>query len=370
MALVSIIFITLFLFVLAFCYILFFKSSSKLMVFAVLFIMVFLLLIGFTYYDSLIELEKVNDYSKLGPFGDYIGGVLNPLISVFAVFAAGFAFYAQYQANKQVQDQFIKQEKKDYIQNFENKLFKLIEFQNQIVQDIDMNIWIFNDKIINEIISNNPLPDPKYSLFHETHFEEENNLQFKELEIKSRDSFKFSFELLDNILSISNELSKKLNSPLIKNENELNDDENELYKEHFEIFEKNFTVKNISYNEVNISDYFNSIYSSVFSKINIDLGHYYRNLYRIFKIIDEATFDENKNNDFKLKYQYASIVRSQLSDYEIYFLFYNGISEYGISKFKKLIEKYSLLKIIPVNNKSFEFHFYKKLYDKNAFGKI
>lgn len=308
--------------------------------------------------------DGVEEYS--GTLGDLIGGVLNPVLGLFGILVGALAFYAQYMANKQVQEQFEKQESKDYIQNFENKLFKLIEFQNQIVQNIDIDISIFNDDKINEIISENPLINIKYNTFHQTYFDDVGGLNFKELEIKSRDSFKFIFELIDNILSMSNQLHEKISNPIL-NENNALDDEDDVYNEHFDIFRINFENLPVTYNDLIINDYFLSIYKTIFLKLNIDLGHYYRNLYRIFKIIDEANFSKNKVYDEKLKYEYSSIVRSQLSDYEIYFLFYNGLSEYGFSKFKKLIEKFSLLKIIPIDNEEYEFYRYKDLYHPKAF---
>lgn len=65
------------------------------------------------------------------------------------------------------------------------------------------------------------------------------------------------------------------------------------------------------------------------------LDHYYRHLYRIFKVIDEASvIDSNK------KYEYAAIVRATLSPYELVMLYYNGFSQ---PKFKNLIEKYAIL---------------------------
>lgn len=89
MTLVPIIFLALFFFLIIFCNSLFFKPKNKLLIFAVLFIILFLVLLGLTTYYSLIELNKAKSYEELGPFGDYIGGVLNPIISTFAVFAAG-----------------------------------------------------------------------------------------------------------------------------------------------------------------------------------------------------------------------------------------------------------------------------------------
>lgn len=365
MAFVSIIFFGITLFTILLGYALFFKNSSKLMIIAILFILTFLILLAFTTYDSIIELRKFDDFQKIGPYGDYIGGILNPLIAVFGVFAAGFAFYAQYQANKQVQEQFDKQEKKDYLQNFENKFFKLIEFQNQIVQNIDINISIFNSDLIIGIIDDNPLINTKYEEFHSENFI---NGSFINEEIKSRDSFKFFFELLDNIISISNELKYKINNPEIdENGNVEDEDEDDTYNEHYNIFRINFEIERMEFKDIIIEDYFQSIYHLIFSKLNTDLGHYYRNLYRIFKIIDKADFDDDKDKNFKIKYEYASIVRSQLSDYEIYFLFFNGLSKYGNTKFKKLIEKYTLLKIIPIKDENYQFINYSGLYDGKAF---
>lgn len=67
------------------------------------------------------------------------------------------------------------------------------------------------------------------------------------------------------------------------------------------------------------------------------LDHYFRHLYRIFKYIDDA---DDKLINSKKKYEYASIVRATLSQYELIMLFYNGFYH---QKFKKLIEKYTLL---------------------------
>ena len=68
------------------------------------------------------------------------------------------------------------------------------------------------------------------------------------------------------------------------------------------------------------------------------LDHYFRHLYRIFKYIDETAVIDSSG-----KYKYANIVQSGLSQYELVFLFYNGLSK-GQDEFKKLIEKYALLK--------------------------
>ena len=88
-------------------------------------------------------------------------------------------------------------------------------------------------------------------------------------------------------------------------------------------------------------------------------------------MVDETNFISNlkentKNETFETKYIYTSIVRSQLSDYELLWIFYNCLSLKG-AKFKPLIEKYSLLKNLPI--KEIHNSLILKMYDKKAYGK-
>lgn len=65
--------------------------------------------------------------------------------------------------------------------------------------------------------------------------------------------------------------------------------------------------------------------------------HYFRHLYHIFKYVDTSDLIEDDE-----RYDYTSIIRSQLSDYELVMLFYNCLSENEKDKFKPLIEKYTI----------------------------
>ncbi|MGQ8967936.1 putative phage abortive infection protein [Bacillus subtilis] len=74
-------------------------------------------------------------------------------------------------------------------------------------------------------------------------------------------------------------------------------------------------------------------YESFYAKYYF--GHYFRNMYRILKFIDETeelSVSEKKN--------YIGILRAQLSTGELLLIFYNALSVRGI-KFKKLILKYN-----------------------------
>lgn len=70
---------------------------------------------------------------------------------------------------------------------------------------------------------------------------------------------------------------------------------------------------------------------------NSHFDHYFRHLYRIFKYIDTNSLINDDE-----RYEYASIVRAQLSDYELVMIFYNCLTSNGRAKFKPLIEKYTI----------------------------
>lgn len=113
----------------------------------------------------------------------------------------------------------------------------------------------------------------------------------------------------------------------------------------------------------------NDNYKIEYSKYQNDFDHYFRNLYRIIKLIDTTQFTANDKpeEEFAEKYKYTSIVRAQLSAYELLWLFYNCLSENGIEKFKPLIEKYTLFKSFRTSELAEKSH--KELYKLSAFEK-
>lgn len=79
-------------------------------------------------------------------------------------------------------------------------------------------------------------------------------------------------------------------------------------------------------------------YEKLYKEYENVIGHYYRNLYRIVKLIQNTTFDsESQERDNEEKRQYRGILRAQLSSFELLMLFYNiSYSEKG-KKFKELV---------------------------------
>ena len=149
------------------------------------------------------------------------------------------------------------------------------------------------------------------------------------------------FNMLSLQQAIINNLSYE--NP-VQNETELMryDVKQRTYKNRF-VFEGLYEYAIVKYNEKSHYDglrsalkcYGPAIYSIVTGISFLD--HYFRHLYRIFKYVD--TSDSISDDE---RYEYACIVRSQLSDYELVILFYNCLTANGRAKFKPLIEKYAI----------------------------
>lgn len=99
------------------------------------------------------------------------------------------------------------------------------------------------------------------------------------------------------------------------------------------------------------------LYVSFYLEYKNQIAHYFRTLYRIFCFIDNSALTECD------KVEYAKIMRTQLSESELFFLYYNAFSPYGQS-FQKIINKYNLIKHLPFLEK-LEYQQYTSLLEGN-----
>ena len=83
----------------------------------------------------------------------------------------------------------------------------------------------------------------------------------------------------------------------------------------------------------------NIAYCRFYEQHQVDLAHYFRYLYNIFKFIDSSQIENKKF--------YSNLVRAQLSNHELALLFYNCISIHGKEKFHPYLIQYSVLKHLP-----------------------
>jgi len=100
------------------------------------------------------------------------------------------------------------------------------------------------------------------------------------------------------------------------------------------------------------------MYDDFFAEYDMSLGHYFRLLYNIVKLVDNA---EGVDRRF-----YTNLIRAQLSSAELKLVFYNCLTQWGKDKFKPLVERYALLK--NITSERTPSPVLCEQYDKQAFG--
>lgn len=264
------------------------------------------------------EDNQMSSTEARGLFGDKFGAV-NALFSALAFAGIIFSFFLQRRDLKYQRDEIIETRKEFTIQNntlkiqrFENTFFNILNLHHQIIAEIDFRYYKKKEK-----------ERPGYSVMRPVGVRARTQPEEKEIvEITGRDVFRYRYNKL------------------------------------FEAIQANPTE-------------YEEIYLKHYGDAKTDFGHYFRNLYRMIKSVDETDFyltNENSKTQvdvFKIKYGYVSIIRAQLSDYELAWLFYNCLSENGIEKFKPLIEKYSIFDNLPHDLIPIKSHM--NLYDQKAF---
>jgi hypothetical protein len=207
---------------------------------------------------------------------------------------------------KAQKDEFHTQNDTIKLQRFENTFFQMISLHHDIVNSISY-IEKYNRKTYSSVNNSSSLIDVVRGPQELTSEEAERNLI-------GRGVFEYSY------IQVSKQLNTLTDIVLV----------NKTYLEYYREFQNSF-------------------------------GHYFRNLYRIIKLVEQTdfTFDE--------KYSYTSIIRAQLSDFELLCLYYNCLSEKGVKKFKPFIEKYTIFKNLPKNNLANSIHI--TYYAESAFEK-
>lgn len=227
-------------------------------------------------------------------FGDSFGSV-NALISAFAFAGVIVAIFIQRNELKlQRKDlgyqrqEFITQNETLKLQRFENTFFNMMSLQQQIVNDLSYEI------------------EEKKTVFEDSGDIDIGTIR-KEIivnkTIRGRELFSYLFMEEPHYVELTHDTKQK------------------AYGLRGYLF---YVGGPKAYEESYATTYFD---------------HYFRHLYTIIKFVDGAEF-----LNFDEKYKYISMVRATLSRYELVWLFYNCIYGIGKVKFKKLIERYSILK--------------------------
>ncbi|WP_182103767.1 putative phage abortive infection protein [Niallia taxi] len=321
---------------------------------------------------------NLNAFQTLGVVGDFFGGTTVGLLSLASIIFVTAAIIMQ-KEELELQREEVRATRKEYEitnstmkkQQFESTFFNMINLQQSILKEIKIEDkygrdaikllheylvlyyenQVFRDKVVLVYeklsqVDNEILKEFSYNLFlaetereflHYVNYrtlrlsgESEEEEKQRYLKVKEERLHKaleeakadFNKKYLDNRIEQENYVCSRKIEHLIKIPN---------CPEIFIDFYKDFY-------EYPIYDYKKETYELVYKENENVIGHYYRNLYRSIKIIQETVFDETseKNNE-KEKKKYRGILRAQLSSFELLMVFYNMVYSEKGEKFKQLI---------------------------------
>jgi len=251
--------------------------------FFVLALIVFVAISLVPYYLNLSPNGRSYDPENWGQFGDYFGGVLNPIIAFFALCAIFLTLYMQRIELREAKAEFAKMSEGTYRQSFENTFFNLINTYDKLASRLEVSQFGYEKDGAFYIVND--------SNRAEAHM---NGFRGKKTLFKGEKTFPVFFAIL-------------------------NDELHEKY-----LFHDGSTVKVDSINEV---------YDLFYKKYGEELGGYYRLLYRIMKFVHESQMPD--------KGEYMDILRAQFSDYELGLLHLNSLSDKG-SNFRSYMQEYDI----------------------------
>ncbi|KGR75053.1 putative phage abortive infection protein [Ureibacillus sinduriensis] len=298
----------------------------------------------------------LNKLKGMGEIGDVIGGSTVAFFN-FGSFLILMATFKVQQKELSLQRNELIQARKEYAitnqtlkkQQFETTFFHMVGLHHQILSDMSLD-----EKESRELIKN---------LFFEFKFKSHKAfIEYKLNNELSYEQIKIMYEEI-SVSDFENDIKVKmgLNTYYIDAYlSELNNNPNsdrvpynfkEFYEEHLKTDEhllkdnleevKNRILKAVVKGRY-FSPYFNTIknkekwnstkihrYTKFYTKYEYLIGHYYRNLYRIIKFINETELLEKEERK-----EYRGILRAQLSSYELMMLFYNVMYSEKGKRFK------------------------------------
>lgn len=296
-------------------------------------------------------ITNLKDFKDLGPYGDLIGGIMNPVIAFVGIIAASLAFYVQYIANKQVQQQF-------KIQQFESQFYEMLHLHRENLNEMNIEGYVFeynnNDKSIAAKISSKKEKITSGKKVFVTMLKE-----FEAIHLICTKVFMFKF---NSLTPAQKEQIKSLLKQFIfdhsyfvffngissynKNiDRYIETDTTGFLNLVLEDFVKELKLKRKSHEDVGIKEY--HLYYTTGSVLNDNiltrslmlsfnykpfsghqsiLAHYYRHLFQIVKFV---TKQDESIISYESKRDYLRILRSMMSNQEQVLIFYNWYGGFG-----------------------------------------
>lgn len=301
------------------------------------------------------------DFTNTGQIGDTIGGIMGPFIAIAAAILTFFAFWVQFVANETQKKALIKQEIDLAQERFETKFYNQIEILKSNIDELQIGqstkgrkafISLFNElKFICHVVNN--------------HYE--NNF-LPNLQIEISEEARYNIAYLIFFFGIGENSTVLVRSLLTA-------DQLMFFENAATVVQANQTLwrtERLNGNTIAVDTdelpFTLDIRYMPGNGHTSKLSHYIRHLFQTVKFVHEA---DNKVISQEMKYNYMTILRSQLSPHEQLFIYYNAISILGkpwIEPFN-YIDKYCIIKSILLPLANFYLTPIEKLGQLNVDGK-
>lgn len=262
------------------------------------------------------------DFTETGQIGDTIGGIMNPFISIVAVFVTFLAFYAQYQANIELGSQLIEQKKQFEVTQIENQFYEMLRLHKDNLRGLILRVE-----------KNHELPD-----------------------LSDSDAL----SIILNEINLAIEISTSLSSDFFIDFN-LNQAYSAVFHGYVSIEKDKTRFNSKIHHSINFG-----FYPTYFKGYSSEFSRYYRHLFQTVKFI--ANKDEEIIS-YERKRSYLRLLRAQLTNEEQLLLFYNWYSGYGKqweNETNKFFTDYRMIHNIPSTLVS-EFIDIKTIFEKSLF---
>ena len=317
---------------------------------AATFLIAAITLVFLIYYYFLDSILYHNNPEKTGAIGDTLGGTTGPIIGITAAALTFFAFWVQYIANQQQQEDL-------KVERFENKFYEMLRLHRDNVEQININNNVSGRKTFSRLFN-----ELRFIYFYCFHYIKklQPNYTISDDKIYNISYLIFFYGVGQVSTKLINDILDEETKPIFNKLVGCIESTQQLYRKGH----KNLTLKVESNKGIDIRFYYDYI---PFQGHLGNLGHYMRHLYQLVMFIEKVPMV--KDHD-KLKKDYITIVRSQLSDYEQALLYYNALSILGKPWLENdesqegPLKKYSLIRSFPKPLADF----YKKP-DNISFGK-
>ncbi|MDP9912764.1 large-conductance mechanosensitive channel [Variovorax boronicumulans] len=116
------------------------KNNAQAILVAIVLTVIAVYLSYFFKFHSELSVQTSADPAVWGQFGDYIGGVLNPLLSFASIFLLIKSLLLQFEANERLRNEIKDDKQAERLKSFELLFFNLIDSQKKLLDGLLLNV--------------------------------------------------------------------------------------------------------------------------------------------------------------------------------------------------------------------------------------